>query len=135
MASKHKHKGPTAAVRSLTFTYNDDSEPLGIQRNVILHATADSCGHSSTQTTYTSLIENKEFPGLHGIFDDDNDSQINGTYGGEEFIAPLEDNPPLASLVDNPPLNIIEYEVPDVKDCNTVSCKKIVVANEDILII
>ena len=124
MALKCKCEGPPAAVRSLTFTYDDDSEPLEIQRIIILHAAADSHGHSSTQTTYTPLIENEEFPDLHGIFgalDDDNDSQINSTYGEEEFIAPLEDNPPLASLADTPPPNVIEYEVPDVEDHNTVS--------------
>lgn len=115
MAPKRKCDDPTPSTRTPSYTHDDFSdseEPVqATQTNIIIRAGHDSRGRPTIHTTHTSY-ENNKFPDLETIFGalDDNDKCQMNMYGGEEFVAPLEDN----TSPSNP-----KHQVPEER--NTVS--------------
>lgn len=117
MGPKCKHNEPTPSIRALYFSHDDlsdlDNTADITQTNIILRATHDTRGWPCTQTAHTTLESPPNLSVIYGALDDENSSQYSATYGGEDFVAPLEDEV-------TP--NIVEHQIPeDEMERNTVS--------------
>lgn len=96
MGPKRKHDETTPTIRSFDFSHDnpsdsDDAPSDLIQTNTLLRAAHHTRGRPNTETTRTTL-DTEVFPHLEGIYGalDDETSSQPATYGGEEFVAPLE---------------------------------------------
>lgn len=98
MGPKCKRDETTQAIRSFNFDHDNTSDPEDatpdlIQTNTLLRATHHTRGRPNTETSHSTLDDSEVLPPLESIYgalDDEGSSQFT-TYGGEEFVAPLED--------------------------------------------
>lgn len=117
------------SVRAFSFTLDDfsDSEPPPdvSQTNIALRARHDTRGRTSTQTEHLLINADEEEPNLDFIYsalhDNDNDSQLSAPYGGEELVAPLEDDLPSSFAEPDAEVHFLE------EDTTTVSPHQVII--------